>query len=228
MTGKSYAPQVENVLYRQIGRKMLSGGKETAAFTTHKKETPKPGDDVWKLVEAHAKGHGNPNPGPWPNHTYSQLSVEATKGRNLYLIAIDPNAHTKFGPGPSPIQIMPPGFGTGLIEEIALIHVDSNGQVLRMEAKDIPTDIRLVPDNAMLSFVCDRAELLKEWDRVVTGAGHSGSPMRIPFFLNLWDSHTNLPVWTYGVEAHAEHREDHSHIFTHGGIHPSDPTNDFY
>ena len=228
MTGKSYAPQVKNVLYRQIGRKMLSGGKESAAFTKHKKETPGPSDDVLKLIEAHAKGHGKPDVGPWPNHKYSQLSVEATEGRNLYLIAIDPQARTKFGPGPSPIQIMPPGFGTGLIEEIALIYVDSNGLVLRMEATDIPTDITLVPDNAMLSFVCDRAKLVDEWKRVVGGTGHGSSPMRIPFFLNLWDTETNLPVWTYGVEAHAEHHEDHPHIVTHGGIHPSDPTNDFY
>ena len=54
--------------------------------------------------------------------------------------------------------------------------------------------------------------------------GHDGPPINIPIYLNLYDTQTKAPVWTFQGAGRRvpEHSDANKHVETHGGIHPSD------
>lgn len=235
---------VSTVIFREIGK---FNKFDRAIFQGHVVTEVKADDPADAIVARHAK---NPEPtknGPWPNQKHSELSVQISSGNNLYLIKLDPDTRAVFAPGTDPIVVLPPELGGSLFENVGLAYVEAN------ELRFLPAanlrDSATVPPQAMLAFTCDRAKVEQVWKSVMP-EGHKDMPVRIPFYLNLYDSVTKKPVWTFGapehpfrpaaaidksVETHGgihpsddPHGDDHVHFVTHGGIHPGSPSQLLY
>lgn len=218
-------PKVTNVIFREIGK---GSHNDEAVFQGHWTTKVKADEPASAIIERHAK---NPHPtknGKWPNQRRSELSVEISADTNVYLIRIDPDTRAAFGPEPDPIMVLPRGFGEQVLSDVGLVYVDAAGTTRFMAAADIPTQFDQVPTGAMLTFTCDRVEIAKLWKSIMP-QGHEDMPINIPFYLNLYDTRTKAPVWTYQPAGRAANDHVHAdkYVETHGGIHPSeDPHGD--
>lgn len=235
---------VANVIFREIGK---SANKDDAVYQGNEVTQVRPGQSVASIVAGHAKKSSPAGGGHWPNQKNTQLSIEVTAGNNLYLVKLDPATRAAFGP--NPIMILPCGFASDLLADIGLVYLNSADQPIFLPAHDIrnhPVDLRR---DAMLSFTCDRAKLEELWKSVMP-SGHQGIPVSIPFYLNLYDTATNAPVWTFqpyskplhhhpdpskqvethgGIHpSHDPHGDEPIHFVTHGGIHPGSPSQSLY
>lgn len=210
---------VAKVIFREISK---GPRNDEAIYNRHAVTPVKPNDPANDIVKRHAKKSIPTDSGQWPGQKNTQLSVEIGAGSNLYLIGLDQDTRAAFGPGPNPIMVLPHGFGRELLTDIGLVYLDSSGETAFMPAKDIPLTFDQVPLGAMLSFTCDRAKLLKLWNSVMP-EGHDGPPINIPIYLNLYDTQTKAPVWTFQGAGRRvpEHSDANKHVETHGGIHPS-------
>lgn len=234
---------VANVIFREIGK---FGKLDRAVFQGHEVSVVKPNDSVDAIVTRHAKNAPTKN-GPWPSQKHSELSVEVTRGNNLYLIKLDPETRAVFMPGTAPIMVLPPELGSGILENISLVYAEAD-ELRLLPAANIAAS-EAVPSQAMLSFTCDRANMERVWASAMP-QGHTDIAVKIPFYLNLYDAATKKPVWTFGppvprfrpaaaddkqVETHGgihpsddPHGDDHPHFTTHGGIHPGTPSQLLY
>lgn len=156
----------------------------------------------------------------------TDLSIPIEHGDDdvTYLIRLNSCTRAAFGPGPHPIMIMPMTLGRELLSDIALVYEDSEKNIVRMTQNNIPHEYSEVPKNAALSFRCNRSKLIAAWTAIVNNAGHLERNFRIPFFLNLFDTKTGKPVWTYGEGYHRAPKKDRFH----GGIHPQTVTQFLY
>jgi hypothetical protein len=166
----------------------------------------------------------------------TDLSIFLEDGDVTYVIELDSGTRAAFGPSAHPIMIMPFMLGRQLLDDVALVHKDSGGRIVRTPAQSIGAFYSEVPKNAALTFRCSRSAIAAAWDEIVKGAGHYDPRIRVPFFLNLFDKKTGKPVWTYGEDYHPGGRHDHEHNGqekdrkdrVHGGIHPNTVTQFLY
>ena len=235
---------VANVIFREIGK---FKDFDKAVFHGHLVTKVKADNSVEDIVAKHAK---NPHPtknGQWPGQKHSELSVEVTPGNNLYLIKLDPATEALFMAGTDPINVLPPELGAAVLSDVGLAFMDAD-ELRFMPAADFAA-ATAVPQGAMLTFTCDRAKLEQIWKGIMPD-GHKEFPIKIPFYLNLYDSRSKKPVWTFcppdhafrpaaaadkQVETHGgihpsddPHGDDHLHFVTHGGIHPGTPSQLLY
>lgn len=222
---------VSTVCYRRI----VKGAQDVAEVGAHHKQPTSQGQPATHIVTDLAKGNTKPAPGKWPNHKHSELSVEAEAGLAVYMIELDSSTRARFGPGAYPIQLLPLTLTGSLLRDVGLLYTTPAGELVFVEADDIAAQYGSIPANAILTFSCDRKDLENAWTQIVINAGHAGKDIEIPFFLNLYDTKTGLPVWTYGNwhPVHTiDHDDGHSHdggrncddksdVRIHGGIHPS-------
>lgn len=175
--------------------------------------------------------HAPPKSGDYPDA--DPLSIKVEDSETTYVIKLGTGTRAAFGPGSHPIMILPFMQGRKLLDDIGLIYPDpANGnRPTFLPAEGIGSVFAKVPKDAVLTFRCSRATLQAEWDRVVGKAGHPEAPLRIPFFLNLFDLKTGLPVWTYDKNRYHKHEHVDAGDFNwrvHGGIHPGNVTQWLY
>ena len=147
--------------------------------------------------------------------------MQVSDGNNLYLIKLDPETQAMFMPGTGPIIVLPPELGAAVLSDVGLAFMDAD--TLRFMTAAEFAAATAVPQGAMLAFTCDRAKLNQVWTEIMPD-GHKDFPIKIPFYLNLYDSRSKKPVWTFGAPNHPFRPAalDHKFVETHGGIHPSD------
>jgi hypothetical protein len=158
-----------------------------------------------------------------PSKAPTDLSIEVDSSDTTYVIRIEPDIQTAFGPGPNPIMILPPHLGKDLLSDVGLIDEDG----VFTPAEDIDYDFAKRPKNAALTFRCNLGELKKAWAKYVDKI-HPNHKIEIPIYFNLYDTKTGGPVWAYDKNRyHDDHhrfmQEEESarlNVETHGGIHP--------
>ena len=193
---------------------------------------------AWDRIGYHLKGHGQN--GQAPNQQHTEMSIQLIEGKTTYVIAFDSETQTVFGPSDQPITLLPPSMSTKYLSNVGLVFPDANG------APDFTATIRAdfdkLPAGAALMFTCNRETLELAWKDAFNGHDHV-VPLAMPFFLNLYDTETELPVWASDRHLHLRgagkaasnfktqgeinsgHQEasggDKPGVRTHGGIHPS-------
>jgi hypothetical protein len=178
-------------------------------------EAPVGRGKAWDRIGYHLKGHGQH--GQYPNQQHTELSIRLVEGKTTYVISFGNDMQTVFGPGNPPITLLPPSFSTEYLSNVGLVFPGASG------APDfttsIPADFDKLPAGAALMFTCDRLPLELAWKNAFKDHGRA-VPLAMPFFLNLYDAKSQLPVWSSDMHLHMQSGEAASHVETHGGIHP--------
>ncbi len=218
---------------------------DLAVYTTATTQRTSTAADTWAAICAimasppSQLSHHDPRPPVEPpappraaNPVATPLSIKLQAGDCTYLVSLAKGTRAAFGPGHHPIMILPPTAGRALLDEVGLVYVDpASKEVVFMPADEIPAQYKHVPAGAALTFRCNSQVLQAYWNDVVGSAGHQMA-VQIPFFFNLYDTKTGKPVWTFGAHALAEHDHDkgpdRQDFRTHGGIHPSSPSQTLY
>lgn len=233
----------KTVCYREIGKgpapidRAVVGRRLKSATSAAKSAG-------WHAKEI-AAGKASLVNGPWPNTKYTDLSIEAEKNEALYLIGLGTGTGCRFGPSSNPIQLFPIEWTGSILKDVGLIFQDVLGNDVFVDAADIPAQYGSIPASAMLAFTLDRKDLETAWNSCVTSAGHTDYTLKVPFFLNLYDVNTGLPIWAFGDpnlaaagssvapkgKASAKMAAGGGNglqPMTHGGIHPGSTTQVFY
>lgn len=148
----------------------------------------------------------------------TSLSLRPAADDTTYVVRIQDRIRTAFSS--NPITILPPELNN-LISHVGLLKPGTGDEVQFVEPSSLGGfDPDLI--GASLTFRCNRAEMLDAWQQAMP-VGHKGFPLAIPFFLNLYDTETGMPVWT--TQQHSPNA--HQPLF-HGGIHPDSVTQLFY
>lgn len=180
-----------------------------------------PRGQAWDRIDHHLKGNGQMGHPPDQQHT--EMSIQLDNGKSAYLISFDlDKTHTVFGPGSSPITLLPPGLSDGFLTNVGLVYPGASGAPDFLAARDIPTKYTELPAAAALLFTCDRDALVQMWNEAFKEHGHTVT-FAMPFFLNLYDTVSKLPVWASDAHRAEKHGEEVvQNVETHGGIHPTD------
>lgn len=185
----------------------------------HAGNTPVQKGKAWNQIGAHLKGQGKS--GGKPNNDHTEMSIELVDCKTAYVIAFDPLVQTVFGPGGAPITLLPPSLSKDYLADVGLVYLDASGEPAFKAANDITDKYSDLPANAALIFTCDRAGLVQAWKDAFKGHAHPPQ-LAIPFYLNLYDSESKLPVWASKVPPHDHDESETANNFeTHGGIHPA-------
>lgn len=181
-------------------------------------EAPVGRGKAWDRIGDHLKGHGQN--GQYPKQQHTELSIRLVQGKTTYVIAFGSDTQTVFGPGNPPITLLPPSMTAKYLSNVGLVYRDASG------APDftasIPTDFDKLPPGAALTFTCDRTALELAWTDAFNGHGRP-VPLALPFYLNLYDAKSMLPVWASDAHLHFHDAGLAAANFeTHGGIHPGD------
>lgn len=214
---------IENVIFRSI---VKHGSKDEAVYGVTKVKPFAPGGDVAAMV---ADFIAEDTPATIEHHQVSgltSLSFAVNPRRNLYVIKLDGSTRAAFGPGASPIMTLPPKMGKDLFEDVQLLCPAGGSSLKAWAADNIPKEFADMPDNAVLSFVCDRNKLEALWQSVMPKE-HKGFAPKVPFFLNLYDTDTQSPVWTF-LDPNQRHTHGDNGVTTHGGIHPGSAVQSLY
>ena len=177
---------------------------------------------AWERIAKHLNG-SDTNAGPLPS-LHTELSLPLEHGKCAYIIAFDDDIQTAFGPGPSPITLLPPGLNAALLGDVGLIYAAGTSDPVFVAACDIPTELGAMRAGGALIFTCERTALEKVW-KEATPEGHTPTPIALPFALNLYDTKSQLPVWAIPAQLLAD---GDGVVLTHGGIHPSSNSHILY
>ena len=233
---------------------MITKGKDDVAeYGKHYKGKPPKGKYPGFVAKGLARNAITLKPGNGQSHPLpTELSIKVEPGVALYVIGLAADTQTRFGPSSAPIQILPPEYSNLFLKDVGLIYVDGSGVEQFVPAADIPANYPAIPKSAMLTFTLDRAAMEYAWQVSVSDLGHSDYAIKVPFFLNLYDSVSGRPVWAYGdptgpknpsiggastlkkaksVKAQAKAAQaggGNPITATHGGIHPGKPSQFLY
>lgn len=232
---------------------ITKGAQDVAEYGKHYVGKPPNGKLPGHVAKELARGAVTLKPGNGQKpHKLPELSIKVEEGVNLYVIGFGEDTQTRFGPTSAPIQTLPPEYSNLFLKDVGLIYVDGAGNEKYVAAADIPANYPVIPESAMLVFTLDRAAMEYAWQVGVSIPGHTDYSIKIPFFLNLYDTKSGRPVWAYGehdgpksgsnsgagqpigaefdmAQAKAANAGgEMPGTVIHGGIHPSKPSQFLY
>ena len=205
---------VKHVAFRKFGK-----DARDVPIVTHWANGGVAAGKAWEHITKHLNDIDT-TPGAWPS-LHTELSLKLEHDKCAYVIAFDSGIQTAFGPGPSPITLLPPGLNGTLLDNVGLIYAAGTSDVDFVAASDIPADFGAMPTGGALIFTCKRKTLEKVWNDA-TPKGHAVTPMALPFALNLYDTTSQQPIWVRPLQVHASAAGNlaAANVETHGGIHP--------
>ena len=210
--------EIDNIIFYR-----LSMNEENAVFDKYLK-IPAPAHDAEALRTMAGDFIGDPQNGgntkpPIEHHEHiskvqRDFSILVEPGNNMYIIGLDSIIDCKFGPNSPPIGLFSADY-----------------------YRNIVTDITLQSDG-LLSFVIDydksitglRGAMVEFWSvRELDKKRHDDGPhpmspeeiknFAIPFFFNLYDKATGIPIWVLNDHDNSDH-----HVVKplwHGKVHPN-------
>lgn len=210
---------IDNIIFYR-----LAMDEENAVFDKYLK-IPAPAHDAEALTTmagefmSDTQNSGAAKPPPIEHHEHiskvqRDFSILVKPGNNLYVIGLATGIECKFGPNAPPIGIFSADYYRDMVTDITML---SDGLLTFMIDYDKSiTGLR----RAMAEFWQVR-QLDKKRD---DGNPHSMSPdemkiFAIPFFYNLYDKDTGIPIWVLNNHDNTDH-----HVVKplwHGKVHPN-------
>ncbi len=208
-------PDLKDV--RNVAFRLFTKGQHDVPKVEKWDNAPVEPGKAWDRIGHHLKGNGKGGQPPNPKHT--EMSIELVNGKTVYVIEFGNDTQTEFGPGGAPITLLPPSLSGKYLSDVGLVFLDASGAPDFLAAEGINAD---TPKRTALMFTCDRVELEKVWKDSFKGHDHA-VPLAVPFFLNLYNATTKLPVWSSDAHGsiHPVGKNPPVGVRTHGGIHPS-------
>lgn len=206
--------KIDNLIIYQ-----LSMDNETAVFKRYKK-IPNPETAVISNVSADLINNaqaGETDKPPIEHHDHiseiqRNFSILVEPGNNMYLVGLDSEIECTFGPNALPIGIFSADFYKDMVTDIT----KQSEELLTFKINYDPTLARL--REAMGTFWVDHDHAHQDDDHHPTSLQEVRN-FAIPFFFNLYDKKTQVPIWVLNNHENSDHGGPKP--LWHGKIHPN-------
>lgn len=153
-----------------------------------------------------------------PTEYERSLSFSLLGGYNIYVIKFsaassDRTGAARFGPGMAPITLIgaDQALGPDFFKNVRLLTVIGHQQSRQIQVIQISDDYECMPADSWAVFECDLSEfdnIMKQRKEVENSENTHEHLIQIPFYLNIYDEESNLPIWYEFANAY------------HDGYHP--------